>query len=113
MNLTHAECIDLATEVAKGADAISAEIAVCPPLVYLESVAAVVSGSKLGLGAQNAYHQASGAYTGEISCGMLVDIGCRYVILGHSERRHILGETNGDVNKKFRLDLKSLSGGRL
>ena len=100
MNLTRAECVDLATAVAEGADLISADVAVCPPFVYLESVAAVVAGSKVGLGAQNVYHQASGAYTGEISCGMLVDIGCRYVILGHSERRHILGESNGEVNEK-------------
>lgn len=100
MNLTRAECVDLATAVAVGAGAVSADLAVCPAFVYLESVSAVLSGSKIGVGAQNAYHQAGGAYTGEISCGMLVDIGCRYVILGHSERRHILGESNEDVNKK-------------
>ena len=76
------------------------EVAVCPPSVYLAPVVAAVEGTAVGVGAQNMYHEASGAFTGEISASMLVDIGCRYVILGHSERRIILGETSHDVNQK-------------
>jgi triosephosphate isomerase len=60
----------------------------------------VVAKSPVALGAQNMCHEANGAFTGEISAAMLLDVGCRYVILGHSERRHILGETDVDVNRK-------------
>ena len=60
----------------------------------------VVAGTKVALGAQNMYYEANGAFTGEISAAMLLDVGAKYVILGHSERRHILGETDADVNKK-------------
>src|SRR5256885_4599575 len=76
------------------------DLLVCPPFVYLAPVSEVVKGSKVALGAQNLYHQPNGAFTGEISAAMLVDIGCTHVILGHSERRHILKETDEDVNKK-------------
>jgi triosephosphate isomerase len=58
-------------------------------------------GSNIGLGAQNAYSQPEGAYTGEVSCAMLKDVGCQYVILGHSERRAIFGETDQMVNEKL------------
>ncbi len=76
------------------------EIAVCPPSVYLADVLASTQGSDIGVGAQNMYHLAEGAYTGEISGKMLSDIGCRYVILGHSERRQLMGETDASVNAK-------------
>ncbi len=81
------------------------DIAVCPPSVYLGDAAHVLAGSNLGLGAQNVYSQPEGAFTGEISCAMLLDIGCRYVILGHSERRAIFGETDGLVNEKLKAAL--------
>ncbi|MFN9601831.1 MAG: triose-phosphate isomerase [Planctomycetota bacterium] len=81
------------------------DIAVCPPSIYLSDAAQVLAGSNLGLGAQNVYSQPEGAYTGEISCAMLLDIGCRYVILGHSERRAIFGETDGMVNEKLKAAL--------
>ena len=101
MNLNRAESIALAKELAEKVGATSAvEIAVCPPSVYLAAVADAIQGSAVGLGAQNVYHEANGAFTGEISTSMLLDVGCRYVILGHSERRHVLGETNQDVNRK-------------
>jgi len=61
----------------------------------------------VALGAQNMYHEAAGAFTGEISAGMLLDVGCKYVILGHSERRHILGETDEDVNRKLLAALEA------
>jgi triosephosphate isomerase len=106
MNLNRAEAVSLAKAVAAGvANVTSADVAVCPPSVYLDAVSQVVKGSKLGLGGQNLYFEPNGAFTGEISAPMLKDLGCQYVILGHSERRHILGETNEDVNKKVKVAL--------
>src|SRR4029434_6560983 len=64
------------------------------------AVGNALAGSAVGLGAQNCYYEAKGAFTGEISPGMLVDLGCKYVILGHSERRAISKETSADVNRK-------------
>ncbi|HZZ70605.1 MAG TPA: triose-phosphate isomerase, partial [Pirellulales bacterium] len=77
------------------------ELAVCPPFVYLEAMAAALAGSQIGLGAQNMSSEAKGAFTGEVSAAMLKDVGCRYVILGHSERRQLFHETDSDVNKKL------------
>jgi triosephosphate isomerase len=68
-------------------------------------VAALVADSPLGLGAQNLYPEAQGAFTGEVSPPMLVDIGCRYVIIGHSERRQYFGESDAFVNRKLRAAL--------
>ena len=76
------------------------DLLVCPPFAYLFPVSEIVKGTPVALGAQNMYHAANGAFTGETSAAMLLDAGCSYVILGHSERRHILGETDADVNKK-------------
>ena len=64
-----------------------------------------IAGSKVALGAQNMYHEKDGAFTGELSAAMLRDLGCTYVILGHSERRHILGETDAAINKKVHAAL--------
>jgi triosephosphate isomerase len=101
MNTSRAEGVALATAVAAKVGANSnVEVAVCPPSLYLEAVGQAVKGSTVGLGAQNCYHEAKGAFTGEISPQMLVDIGCKYVILGHSERRQIFKESNQDVNRK-------------
>jgi triosephosphate isomerase len=109
MNLDRAGAVELAKAiVARAKQAPNVELAVCPPAVYLESVGAVVRDTPIALGAQNMYFQKSGAFTGEISAGMLLDLGCKYVILGHSERRHILGETDDLVNKKA---LAALSAG--
>lgn len=83
------------------------EVAVCPPSVYLHDVGAAIRGSKIQLGAQNVYHADEGAYTGEISCKMLNDLGCKYVILGHSERRAIFRESDADVNAKLLAVLKA------
>lgn len=82
------------------------EVAVCPPAVYLHDVGAALRGSHIALGAQNMYHTEEGAYTGEISGKMLKDLGCRYVILGHSERRQLMGETDAHVNQKVHSALK-------
>jgi len=83
------------------------DVAVCPPSVYLHDVGAAIRGSSIGLGAQNVNQAADGAFTGEISCGMLKDLGCSYVILGHSERRAIFGETDSMVNEKLKAVLKA------
>jgi len=74
---------------------------VCPPTPYLATVAGLVSGSRVALGAQNVSEHASGAFTGETAPSMLRDVGCQYVIVGHSERRAIYGETSAEVAAKF------------
>lgn len=101
MNLNRQQAVDLAKAVtAKAADYASVDLAICPPSVYLDAVGQALAGGKVGLGAQNMYHETSGAFTGEISAAMLIDLKCHYVILGHSERRHILGETDEQINRK-------------
>ncbi len=79
----------------------STDVAVCPPFVYLRDVAEQLQGTTVALGAQNLSEQSAGAYTGEISAAMLLDLACRYVIVGHSERRAIYGESDALVAKKF------------
>jgi len=79
----------------------TAEMAVCPPYVYISQVAALLAGTAVALGAQNVNDQESGAHTGEIAPGMLTDIGCKYVIVGHSERRSIYGESDAFTASKF------------
>jgi triosephosphate isomerase len=81
------------------------EILVCPPFTALYPVAQVLEGSNIKLGAQNLYPQAEGAYTGEISPSMLLDVGCRYVIVGHSERRKYFQESDQFINRKLHLAL--------
>ncbi len=106
MNLDRAGSVALAKDiVAASAGWEAVDVAVCPPSVYLSPVAEVVVGSPVGLGAQNAHFESSGAFTGEIGPTMLVDIGCRYVILGHSERRSLFGESSGLVNQKLHAAL--------
>ena len=109
MNLNRQQSVELAKGVAAGAQKFPAvELAVCPVSVYLDAVGQAIKGGAVGLGAQNMYHEASGAFTGEVSAAMLLDVGCRYVILGHSERRHLLGETDEQINRKV---LAALSAG--
>jgi triosephosphate isomerase len=80
-------------------------VAVCPPFPYLKLVGDVVRDSAVALGAQNFYPEKEGAFTGEVSPVMLQDLGCKYAILGHSERRHKLGETDAFINRKVLLGL--------
>jgi triosephosphate isomerase len=80
-------------------------VAVCPPFPYLSCVAEALQGSSVALGAQNCYHEKEGAFTGEVSPAMLVDVGCHYVILGHSERRQKLGESDAFINRKVHAAL--------
>jgi triosephosphate isomerase len=106
MNLDRSGAVGLARGVAERARQIKgADLVVCPPAVYLEAVGQALAGSPVGLGAQNMYCERAGAFTGEISAAMLVDLGCRYVILGHSERRQLLGESSNLVSRKARAAL--------
>lgn len=79
----------------------TAEMVVCPPFVYISGVADMIKGSGIALGAQDVNDQESGAYTGEVAPNMLTDIGCKYVIVGHSERRSIYGESDAFIASKF------------
>jgi triosephosphate isomerase len=109
MNLVRDSARALAQGLKETIGAIdSMDIAVLPPSVYLSTVVRALSGSRIAVGAQNMYFEDSGAYTGEISPGMVLDVGCKYVLLGHSERRHILGEVDEMINKKIR---KALAAG--
>jgi triosephosphate isomerase len=85
-----------------GKDAVStAEMAVCPPFVYVAQVAQMLAGTKVAVGAQDVSDQEAGAFTGEVAPGMLTDIGCKYVIVGHSERRSLYGESDEFTARKF------------
>jgi len=101
MFTTSATAKELAQAIAQGVGQENRVlVAVCPPFPYLREVATVIRGSAVRLGGQNLYPAKEGAFTGEVSATMLVDVGCEYVILGHSERRHILGETDAFINRK-------------
>ena len=84
------------------------DVIVCPPFTSLSEASKLVSGSMIKLGAQNMHFEDSGAFTGEVSASMLKSAGCEYVILGHSERRHIFGESDEVINKKIK---KALAAG--
>lgn len=84
--------------VAKGVDA---EVAVCPPAIYIPQVAEMLAGSNIAWGGQDLSQEESGAFTGQISASMLIDLKCEYVIVGHSERRTLNGETDELVAEKF------------
>jgi len=101
MNTDSSTATELAAGIARrAAEVPDVELLVCPPSLYLTAVAEAIGNAQVALGAQNMYHEADGAYTGEISASMLCDVGAKSVILGHSERRHILGETDAEVNSK-------------
>ena len=107
MNKNYGEGVELAQqlsqELADGTNGV--EVVVCPPFVDLKGVAGVIEFDKapFGLGAQNVYWEASGAYTGETSRDMLDSVGCTYCIIGHSERRDYFKETDEDVNRKAKV----------
>lgn len=84
-------------------DVKSAEVAVCAPYVYLADVQAQLDGTSIAWGAQNVSNEASGAFTGEIAVSMLKDFGCTYIIVGHSERRTLYGESDELVAEKFEV----------
>jgi triosephosphate isomerase (TIM) len=103
-NSTTARQLALAVVEALKAE-IPVTVAVCPPFPYLPAVADVLRGSPVGLGAQNLYPLPEGAFTGEVSPAMLRDVGCEYVIVGHSERRQKLGESNAFIQQKVAAGL--------
>jgi len=112
MNLDRARATELARAVSsRHAEAGGVELVLCPPAAYLSTVGAALglveaaSPSGVALGGQNMHDKPSGAFTGEIAPPMLVDLGCRFVILGHSERRTLFGETDATVNAKTKAAL--------
>lgn len=101
MNTDLAGAVDLARQVVEGLPETGrVDVAVCPPFIALDAVGRVLDDKGVHLGAQNMFYEEEGAYTGEVSASMLRSVGCRYVILGHSERRQYFGETDEGVNKK-------------
>ncbi|MGD9645726.1 MAG: triose-phosphate isomerase [Pirellulales bacterium] len=112
MNLDRAAASALAIDVVAGcAGRAGVDVVLCPPFVYLPAVAEALAGSAIGLGAQDLYHEASGAFTGEVSAAMLLDVGCQWVIIGHSERRQLFGETDASVLAKVRAALAAEHNG--
>jgi triosephosphate isomerase (TIM) len=91
----------LVTAIKEGLSGVTAEVAICPPYVYLPAIASMLEGSPVAWGAQNLSEHESGAYTGEVSGPMLRDFGCKYAIVGHSERRTLYGELEMVVAHKF------------
>lgn len=101
MNGTRAEAEALIKAIKSGLGVtVTAQVAVCPSHVYLAEVKSLLQGSSVALGAQNVSQRNSGAFTGEVSAAMLLDVGCEYVILGHSERRALYGEDDLVVAEK-------------
>ena len=107
MNKTVSEAVDFANNLKSALrDVQDVEVVICPAFVALSEVSKILEGSSAKLGAQNMYMQENGAYTGEISPLMLKELGCRYVIIGHSERREYFKEDNKLINAKIKLALK-------
>jgi triosephosphate isomerase len=99
MNTTKAGAIELAKAVAKSAPQ-GVQVGIAPPFVYLDAVSQAIAGSSVLRGAQDAYFENAGAFTGEISVPMLKDVGVKFVLAGHSERRHVLHESSELVSRK-------------
>ncbi len=109
MNMLRWEAQELARSFLEKVPDLTAysDVVLIPPFTVLDVVRGVVDGTHVKLGAQNVFWEERGAFTGEISPGMLRDAGCEWVIVGHSERRHVLGETDEMVNKKIKASLDS------
>ena len=106
LNNTVSESVSLTTALKPlVAGCTGVEIIVAPPFTALASVSSAIAGSNIQLAAQDVYWEDSGAFTGEVSAPMLKDVGCDYVIIGHSERRQYFGETNESVNQKVKAAL--------
>jgi triosephosphate isomerase len=113
MNTNSQTSVELVKRIACGSVETAGQdvtVAVCPPYVYLQAVAKALSSSNIAVGAQDMYFESDGAFTGEISAAMLKDVGCSYCICGHSERRHIMGESDELINKKVTA---AIAGGLL
>lgn len=113
MNTDGSSAVKLAQDIVLSCEEAAGhkvDVAVCPPFVYLQQVGKALHSSHIALGAQDVYFEQKGAFTGEISAAMLKDTGCTYAICGHSERRHVIGETDELINKKVKA---ALAGGLL
>jgi triosephosphate isomerase len=100
--------LSLLSDLRSGMAGVKAQVAVCAPYPYLAQVQSALAGSPVAWGAQDVSEHAQGAYTGEVAAGMLTEFGCRYVIVGHSERRSYFGDTDEVVAAKFAA---ALAGG--
>lgn len=103
MNTDGKSAVELAKGVVRqcGTMPDNVDVCICPPFVYLAAVKNALDSSNIALGAQDVYFEPKGAFTGEVSCQMLRDVGCRNVIIGHSERRHVIKESDELINKKL------------
>jgi triosephosphate isomerase len=113
MNTDSHASVSLAEAIALGFSEPASQkvhVAVIPPFVYIPAVVRVLSTAHIAVGAQDIYYESKGAFTGEISASMLKDIGCTYALCGHSERRHVIGETDELINKKVKA---AIGGGLL
>ncbi len=107
MYKTVAEAVDLVEELIAGLDQVSDhEVVICPPFTALYPLSALLADGPIQLGAQNMYGASQGAFTGEVSPVMLQELHCRYVILGHSERRQVFGENDALINTKVRTAIE-------
>ena len=107
MHKTVAESVDFSKNLARECEGMKErEVIIAPPATALYSVSEALKGSPIHLSAQNMHWEEKGAFTGELSAPMLADMGCEYVLIGHSERRTLFGETNETVNKKLKTALK-------
>lgn len=103
MNLNLQEAVLLAKTIKFETENITnTDIGICPPFVFLHEVHKSIDGSNIILGAQNIHNKENGAYTGEVAGLMIKDVGCTHTIIGHSERRHVFGETDGFINEKLK-----------
>ncbi|MGF1546482.1 MAG: triose-phosphate isomerase [Thiotrichales bacterium] len=93
--------VALISGILEGMPGVTADVAVCPPFPYLAQVQSLLTGTRVALGAQNVSDEDLGAFTGEVSAAMLGEFGCRYAIVGHSERRALYGESDAMVARRF------------
>lgn len=107
MNLLREEALELSGAIVSllGEDYDACQVVLVPPYTVLDVVRRGISGSNIDLGAQNVFSRMSGAFTGEVSAPMLLDAGCSWAIVGHSERRHIIGETDEQIREKLLLSI--------
>jgi triosephosphate isomerase len=107
MNMTDPDAVELAKALKDSLKSIEdSELVLCPPFTSLSSLSRILAGGNIALGAQNLFWESAGAYTGEVSAEMLLSVGCKYVIIGHSERRQYFGEDNQSVNKKVKTAIQ-------
>jgi triosephosphate isomerase len=108
MHKTAGEAVEFARALAAGFTARDGrDVAIAPPFTALHALSAVLKGTGIALCAQNVHWEEQGAFTGEVSASMLLDAGCRFVLVGHSERRALFGESNDDVNRKAKAALRA------